>query len=457
GLYKNLLEVFKYTPYVGVGCSEVDMAWQKRYCPRCKQRLDAGETQYDIYYKHVSNCTKAVEAAAKELGRDVKPLMWADEFYCGYDNKRWVGIENIPKNVLMGHWQYWSRYQEMTEQKGWEKDYNGITGLLERGFDVFFVSASFEFNTYIHDLTPDEPKDGKWNVLYDAGIYNIADQAKWADVHNKEGHPGKVVGGVCATFSQHDIRGWDTTWYAFVLQGEYTWGDPARPLVDVKKTFTDNFAATFYGARDKDAAETIAAAFGDLDAAKSDLERNNYLIRDFIGEYDIHDNFYKGNNLIKSLKLIDDLTATPQGPGKTIKDIRLRAEKAVKVARSYRSKLAALTPRVENNYSLHYLVLAAHRIENHAMRTLYMLDQQETLAKLSVAKDAQAKIKLTREINELDARLDALRRDTRVIADEMDQLAFGSVATLPRDTTGCHKVLAYLAEFKKMLDKTKGQ
>jgi hypothetical protein len=58
-----------------------------------------------------------VDAAAKAMGRTVRPLMWADEFYCGYDNKRWVGIENIPTHTLMGHWQYWSRYQNLAQQK----------------------------------------------------------------------------------------------------------------------------------------------------------------------------------------------------------------------------------------------------------------------------------------------------------------------------------------------------
>ena len=51
----------------------------------------------------------------------------------------------------MGHWQYWSRYQNLAQQK--TRDYDGIAGLLERGFDVLFVSASFEFNTYLHDLS----------------------------------------------------------------------------------------------------------------------------------------------------------------------------------------------------------------------------------------------------------------------------------------------------------------
>jgi hypothetical protein len=394
--------------------------------------------------------------------------MWADEFYMGYHGKRWIGIENIPKNVVMGHWQYWSRYQNMPDYT--MTNYDGIRGLLERGYDILFVSASFEFNTYLHDLSPDEPKDGKWDLLYDAGIYNIADQAKWAYTHGKEVAAGQVLGGFCCTFSQHDIRGWDTTWYAFVLQGEYSWGDPTRPLAESKDWFTNAFAATFYGARDRETADTIASAIRDLDAAKSDLERNNYLIRDFIGEYDIHDASYNGNDLVVSLDLIDELARNPKGEGKTIPDIRRRAEAVIQVATAYRGKLAALSPKVDNTYSLGYLVSAAYKMDNHARRTLYMLDQQAVLAQVTATKEAAAKQRLAEEVDGLVRRLDALQHDTRVIADEADQLAFGSAfkplwaadadegeARISADTLGYHRVLASLREFSKRLSEAKSQ
>ena len=159
--------------------------------------------------------------------------MWADEFYCGYGVKRWIGIEHLPRNLVMGHWQYWSLYQNLPAPQ--PVDYNGISGLMERGFDVFFLSASFEFNTYLHDLSPDDPKEGKWPLVLDSGVRNIAEQAKWAQIHSGKGYPGRMLGGGCATFSQHDIRCWDTTWYAYVLQGEYSWGDPTRAWNDLRE------------------------------------------------------------------------------------------------------------------------------------------------------------------------------------------------------------------------------
>lgn len=466
GLYRDLMAVFKYSPILGIGCSEVDMQWQQRYCPRCRQRLDRGETLHDLYYRHVRDCVQAVAAAATEAGRLVRPLMWADEFYCGYHNERWVGIENIPTNTVMGHWQYWSRYQNLPAQP--TRDYDGISGLLERGFDVFFLSASFEFNTYLHDLSPKEPAEGKWDVLYDAGIYNIADQARWAETHNRKGLRGSVWGGACATFSQHDIRCWDTTWFAYALQAEYCWGDPQRPLDAELKRFTDCFAATFYGARDWPAAQGIAAAYRELDAVKSDLERNNYLIRDIIGEYDIHDASYNGNELEASLKLIAELRAHPKGPGKTIAAIRQRCDHALNATALVRQNLAAAASQVRNRDSLHYLISAAHKMENHARRTLFLLDLADALQNMALVADAASRPQLRGTFSALQQRCAALQGDTRLIADEMDELAQGVVGRLiwegagtgnaslstAGDTTGYHKVLASLAVFAKQLQET---
>jgi len=463
GLYKDLLSLFRYTPYMGIGCSEVGMQWRERYCPRCRRRLDAGETLHDIYYKHVNNCVAAVQRAATELGRQVRPLMWADEFYMGYDNRRWVGIENIPKQVVMGHWQYWSTYQNMPDHD--RHDYDGILGLLERGYDVIFLSASFEFNTYLHDLSPEHPKDGKWNALYDSGIYNIADQARWAFTHDRGDHPGKVLGGGCATFSQHDIRCWDTTWYAYLLQAEYSWGDPTRPLADEKERFTDAFAACFYGARDANAARTIADAWRELDAAKSDIERNNYVIRDIVGEYDIHDNFYPGNDLADSAKLIRKLLAAPPESGKGLSEVRTRAERARDTARSWRTKLATLMRQVRNRESLGFLITAAGKIENHAIRTLYMLDQEETLSQVKPALGEPERARLKRSLDDLERRLTALRADTRIIADQADRLTWGrgtgghhgvlGSEAPSSDKTGYHRVLASLGAFREQLAKAR--
>ncbi len=453
GVYRDLMTTFKYSPIIGIGCSEVGMQWDKHYCPLCQKRIDSGETLHDIFYKHVQDCVHAVEAAAKEVGRPVRPMMWADEFYLGYNNERWVDIEKIPKNTIMGHWQYWSRYQGLAVQTN--KNYDGISGLLERGFDVFCLPASFEYNDYLHDLSPREPLEGKPDLLLDSGIYNIAEQARWEDEYNHKNYPGKAWGGVCATFSQHDIRGWDSTWYAYALEAEYTWGDPKRPLADVQDHFTDSFAATFYGARDRETVQTIAAAYRQLDAVKSDIERNNYLIRDIIGEYDIHDEAYIKNDLEASLKLIDDLTAHPKGPGKTIADIRQRAEHNLEVSLSFQQKLAQVAAGAENGSSMHYLISAAHKMENHSRRTLLLLDLSDVFQKLASAKGGVSHEAVRQTVIQLEGRCESLQAETRVILDEMNELTHaGRLNADGVDTSGYQQVLESLNTFDHRLRET---
>jgi hypothetical protein len=228
------------------------------------------------------------------------------------------------------------------------------------------------------------------------------------------------------------------------LQAEYSWAEPG-PLDTELNLFTDKFAAVFYDALDRDTAHTIASAYRELDAAKSDLERNNYLIRDFIGVYDVQDKSYSGNDLMDSLKLIDALAAHPAGPGKTIEDIRQRSERAAETAASWRRQLAAVAPHARNAASMQYLIDVPHRIENHARRTLFLLDLTEAFRKLNAPGDADRQ-SLGRTFSRLQRQGQELQDDTRVLADEMDEL------TAPGpDASGCHKALAALQTCQKRL------
>jgi len=442
GLYKDLLTIFKTTPYLGIGCSEVWMQWNKRYCPLCQGRIQAGETEWDIYCGHVLNCADAVARAAKELGRDVRPLMWADEFYMYNSRPRFAGVEKLPRQMAMGHWQYFDKYWVLDN-----RHYDGIEGLTARGFDVLFVSACWPLNTFMVDLSPDDPKESKFPLIVDSGVLNITDQARWAQTYGTRGGPGKVLGGLCATFSQHDIRCWDTTWLGYALHGDYTWGDPSRPWAERRKTFVHDFAASYYGSRDEKTAATIAKAYWELDAIKSDIERNHYLIRDIIGEYDTADEAYLNNSLGQSGKLIRELIAEPKGRGKTVADVRARAEKARIAGREWRQRLAAVNGRVGNTESLGYLITAAHKIENHAMRTLYLLDQEQVLAALD---DAGSKpgVGLAEKITGLETQLAVLMNDTQGLISEMRKLTWFT----DDYATGHYQVMSGLKECQKQLD-----
>jgi len=409
GLYTDLISVFKYSPVLGIGCSETGMQWGTNFCPLCKARMDHGETEEQIYCKHVRDCVEAVGLAAKQAGRAVRPMMWGDEFYMGYNGKRWTGIEMIPTNTIMGHWMYWPSYEYMS-------------GLLQRGFDVFFLSATYQHNIYLVDLSPQTPSDGKWAPLLNSGVRNIADQAIQAAADNEKGFPARVIGGGCATFSQHDIRCWDTTWFAYLLQSEYSWGRPTNTDEAVMDSFIDKFAGVYYQARIPEAARVIAAAYRDLDAVKSDIERNNYLIHDIIGLYDLQDQGYNGNTLSNAIKSIDALAAQPQVPGKSLSEIRQRCENALRQTAAYRKQLPTILSDMDNVESLQFLISAPHKMENHVKRTLLLLDTSDAFRKMTSAPDAAAKEALGPTFSDLEKRCVDLRADTRILTDEIEDL-----------------------------------
>jgi hypothetical protein len=135
------------------------------------------------------------------------------------------------------------------------------------------------------------------------------------------------------------------------------------------------------------------------------------------------------------------------------------------VTAAFRQRLAGAAAHVQNAYSLHFLVSAAHKMENHAQRTLFILDMAEAFQKLTSTNDASARQALRPAFSELLNRCAALQADTRLITDEMDELAHGAVGQLiwegagtervklatAADTTGYHKVLASLDGFQKRL------
>jgi len=193
-------------------------------------------------------------------------------------------------------------------------------------------------------------------------------------------------------------------------------------------------------------------AFWELDAAKSDIERNHYLIRDIIGEYDAADEAYIGNSLDKSCKLIRELAADPKGIGKTVGDVRVRAERVRITAQKWERRLSELDGQVGNPQSLGYLVIAAHKMRNHAVRTLYMLDQEEILAELEkVDGDPETRMAMQRKIETLQTRLAALTADTQGLLDGMRKLTWFT----DDYATGYYQVIPQLEGFKKRLDESK--
>jgi len=104
-------------------------------------------------------------------------------------------------------------------------------------------------------------------------------------------------------------------------------------------------------------------------------------------------------------------------------------------------------------------------MENHTLRTLLLIDLATVFREANAAQDKPARVEQIEELAALQKRLDALRRDTRMIADEMDRLAYGTATQLiwegtgteklavaaSSDTTGYHKALASLDSFSRQL------
>ena len=222
------------------------MQWQGKYCPACRPRVDAGETVRDLLLGHAENCIAAVHSVAAELGRPVRPLMWADEFYMYGPGKDWVGIERIPHDTVMGYWKYWS-------------DYAGIAGLLERGYDVLGISAMYNHTFYLADLSPDQPPK-RWPPMEQTGVRNIA--AMLCQAAGERQDPASASSG-----ARRPLRFPSIACALSIPSGTDSPSTAMRPganpqlaLEDYQEDFTKAFTRHFYDARTDAAADALAAS-----------------------------------------------------------------------------------------------------------------------------------------------------------------------------------------------------
>jgi hypothetical protein len=366
GLYRDLLTWFNDSPVIGVGCSEIDMQWQSRYCPACRRRVDTGETVRDLLLGHAVQCIAAVHQASADLGRRVRPLMWGDEFYMYGPGKDWVGIERIPKDTVMGYWKYWS-------------DYAGIGGLLERGYDVLGISAMYNNSFYLADLSPEDPPK-RWPPMEQTGTRNIAAMLREANVvSERAGTAGKFWGVATASFSKHRLRAFDSIWYGFALNGHAAWSHAERPLNDYQEAFTRAFTRHYYDARTDEAADALARVYIRLDRCKSQLELANQTLGDVVGVCDTQEPGYQGNTLMGAFRRCGTQMAPGGKPEGSLSRIRDAALGVVKES----EELARLTdqqkPHVRRTQELADLALAAEKIAAHAERQILMIDGQAAL------------------------------------------------------------------------------
>ncbi|MHB0959971.1 MAG: glycoside hydrolase family 20 zincin-like fold domain-containing protein [Pirellulaceae bacterium] len=404
GLYRDLLQRFDDSPIIGIGCSEIDMQWQERYCASCRPRIEAGETVRDLLLGHAEKCIAAVQSVSTELGRPVRPLMWADEFYMYGPGKDWVGIERISHDTVMGYWKYWP-------------DYAGIDGLLERGYDVLGISAIYNHSFYLADLSPDTPTK-KWSPMEQTGVRNIASLLCQAAGERQDPVRGRFWGAATASFSKHRLRAFDSIWYGFVLNGHASWTHSQRALKDYQQAYTAAFTRHFYDARTDSAASALAQAYTRLDRCKSSLELANQTLGDVVGVVDTQEPGYIGNTLMGAFCRCATLMAAGDQERTQLTAIRETAREVLKESSDLMTLLDTQKPEaVGQTRELADLRLAAEKIAAHAERQILMLDTQEALARAAAGPPERRAPQLA----ELPPRWTAHReRMERVLRDAQD-------------------------------------
>ncbi len=416
-LYRDLLTWFPDAPVIGVGCSEIDMQWQGRYCPACKARVEKGETVRDLLLGHAEKCIRAVEELAQEMHRPVRPMIWGDEFYMYGPGRDWVGLERIAKNTVMGFWKYWP-------------DYAGIGGLMDRGYDIFGISAIYNHCFYLADLSPEDPKKS-WPSMEQTGILNIDGMARDAAAAQKK-HPSREFLGIAtASFSKHRVRAFDSLWYGFAQNALCTWRLPDETLDEYQPAFTRAFVRHYYDARTDEATERLATAYERLDRCKSALELANQTLHDVVGVVDTQEAGYIGNTVLGAWQRCRELMDREGRPGKELAAIRSKAEEIDEEATAIEAELNAMRSAVGRRAELADLELAARKIGHHAERQMLMIDGQSLLAKAPGMALANSR-------RLVKAQADHWRRHEKEVADILRQV---SPLYSQGDPTGFRSVL----------------
>ncbi len=418
GLYRDLLTWFGDTPLIGVGCSEIDMQWQSRYCPACKARIDKGETVRDLLLGHAERCVQAVAELAQELNRPVRPLMWGDEFYMYGPGRDWVGIERIPRSVVMGFWKYWP-------------DYAGIAGLMERGYDVLGISAIYNHCFYLADLSPEQPAKS-WPSMAETGVVNIAGMVRDAAAARRAHPEREFLGVATASFSKHRLRAFDSLWLGFALNGQCLWSQSERPLADYRREFLLSAAWHLHDARTAASATALADAYERLDACKSRLELANQALHDVVGVVDTQEAGYLGNTVRGAWQRCGERLTAAGEPNAELTALRAAAAQTSAEVAAVDALLAAQHADVGDAAGLADLRLAAAKIRNHAERQLLLIDSCAGLARAAALPRTEA----LRLLGDYAARWQTQRREVETI--------LGQVAPLctQGDPSGYSAVLA---------------
>ena len=291
--------------------------------------------------------------------------------------KDWVGIERIARDTVMGYWKYWS-------------DYQGIGGLVDRGYDVLGISAIYNHTFYLADISPESPRKA-WPPMEQTGTRNIAEMVQEAakvrqrtesDVGfhgTQSARRADFFGVATALFSKHRLRAFDSLWYGFALNGQVNWSQPQRPLAAYQRPFTLAFVQHYYDCQTDAAADALVSAWNRLDECKSQLELSNQTLHDVVGVYDTQEPGYQGNTLMGAMRKCRELTASSGESNEALKKIHNAALGIQAVVGDVRASLESKAPRVQGKRELNELLRAAEKIAAHAEREVLLIETQEFL------------------------------------------------------------------------------
>jgi len=131
-LEKYLSEISEIFPsqYFHVGCDE---SWDIGCCDLCRERLQAGETQSDLFAKHLLEIYRIV---TKKLGKRL--IVWDDMFEYYPE-----ALEMLPRDIIMACWQYNDDVEKTTGHFANRVVADSLAHYDRLGFDYLICPADY--------------------------------------------------------------------------------------------------------------------------------------------------------------------------------------------------------------------------------------------------------------------------------------------------------------------------
>lgn len=127
--FAEICQIFS-GPYIHIGCDE---AWNMGYCDLCRERLQKGESQANLFHQHLLEVHRIV---TQELGKRI--ILWDDMFEYYPE-----ALESLPRDMVMACWQYQDNV-ETTRAHFFNRESSDSFMRYDRlGFEYLFCPADY--------------------------------------------------------------------------------------------------------------------------------------------------------------------------------------------------------------------------------------------------------------------------------------------------------------------------